>query len=43
MTRTLMRVMMAGLFCLAATSHVSTAAAAMAAKRINVTGEVVDT
>ncbi len=40
MKRILLRAMMAGLFCLAATSHAS---AATAAKRISVTGEIVDT
>jgi hypothetical protein len=40
MKRTLMRAMLAGLFCLAVISQVS---AATAAKRIKVTGEIVDT
>jgi len=43
MKRMMMMAMMAGLFCLAATAHAAAATSAMAAKRVSVTGEIVDT
>ncbi|MBL6951886.1 MAG: hypothetical protein ISR50_04605 [Alphaproteobacteria bacterium] len=43
MKRTMMMALMAGLFCLAATAHAAAATSGMTAKRINVTGEIVDT